>query len=236
MTRLPAAQQGLVLYQNLAGKAWVAAEELNVDKLSADTGVQYLVKWISGRYLDLEITRIGKAFSEFFRRLRRRPGQSIREYNAEYDRLHARLREVGCALPEDCAAWLYVDRLQLEESAELNLLASVGNAYSLHRLQKAAVTQDCYKTVDFANPGKVQGRATRRPTRCTSQDTLEMRAPRATQRTTRMTASRRTSPRPTSHTSRRSKGTRTSRGHVATWRATATPATTPTARTRSSRL
>ena len=143
MTRLPAAQQGLVLYQNLAGKAWVAAEELNVDKLSADTGVQYLVKWISGRYLDLEITRIGKAFSEFFRRLRRRPGQSIREYNAEYDRLHARLREVGCALPEDCAAWLYVDRLQLEESAELNLLASVGNAYSLHRLQKAAVIQDC---------------------------------------------------------------------------------------------
>ena len=62
MTRLPAAQQGLVLYQNLAGKAWVAAEELSVDKLSADSGVQYLVKWISGRYLDLEITRIGKAF------------------------------------------------------------------------------------------------------------------------------------------------------------------------------
>ena len=153
MTRLPAAQQGLVLYQNLAGKAWVAAEELSVDKLSADNGVQYLVKWISGRYLDLEITRIGKAFSEFFRRLRRRPGQSIREYNAEYDRLHARLREVGCSLPEDCAAWLYVDRLQLEESAELNLLASVGNSYSLHKLQKAAVIQDRGLRKPWEGPG-----------------------------------------------------------------------------------
>ena len=142
MTRLPAEQQGLVLYQNLSGRAWVAAEELNVDKLSAKNGVQYLIKWISGRYLDLEITRIGKAFSEFFRKLRRKPGQSIREYNAEYDRLHARLREVGCSLPEDCAAWLYVDRLQLEEPAELNLLASVGNVYALHKLQKAAVIQD----------------------------------------------------------------------------------------------
>ena len=142
MTRLPAEQQGLVLYQNLSGRAWVAAEELSVDKLSARNGVQYLIKWISGRYLDLEITRIGKAFSEFFRKLRRKAGQSIREYNAEYDRLHARLREVGCSLPEDCAAWLYVDRLQLEEAAELNLLASVGNVYSLHRLQKAAVIQD----------------------------------------------------------------------------------------------
>ena len=111
-------------------------------RLGLQAKMEYLVKWMSGRYLDLEITKIGKAFSEFFRRLRRRPGQSIREYNAEYDRLHARLREVGCSLPEDCAAWLYVDRLQLEESAELNLLASVGNSYLLHKLQKAAVIQD----------------------------------------------------------------------------------------------
>ena len=113
-----------------------------MDSLAADSGVQHLIKWVTNRYLDLEVTRIGKAFSEFFRRLRRKPGQSIRDYNSEYDRLHARLREVGCNLPEDCAAWLYVDRLQLEEAAELNLLASVGNTYSLPRLQQAAVIHD----------------------------------------------------------------------------------------------
>ena len=96
MTLLPAAQQGLVLYQHLSGKAWVAAEELNVDSLASEGGVQYLVGWITNRYLDLEVTRIGKAFSEFFRKLRRKPGQTIRDYNSEYDRLHARLREVGC--------------------------------------------------------------------------------------------------------------------------------------------
>ena len=87
MTLLPVHQQGLVLYQHLSGKAWVAAEELNVDRLGAEDGVQYLVKWITNRYLDLEVTRIGKAFSEFFRRLRRRPGQSIRDYNSEYPEL-----------------------------------------------------------------------------------------------------------------------------------------------------
>ncbi|CAE7467344.1 RE2 [Symbiodinium sp. CCMP2456] len=142
LTYLPANQQGLVLYRHLAGKAWVAAEELNVDALSRDDGVHYLMSWLRNRYLDLEVTRIGKALSEMFRRLRRKPGQSIRDYNAEYDRLHARLKEVGCVLPEECAAWLYVDRLQLEEGAELNLLASVGNTYSLNRLQKAAIIQD----------------------------------------------------------------------------------------------
>ena len=142
MTLLPSRQQGLVLYQHLTGKAWVAAEELSVDNLAKEAGVEYLVTWITNRYLDLEVTRIGKAFSEFFGRLRRKPGQTIRDYNSEYDRLHARLGEVGCNLPEDCAAWLYVDRLQLEEAAELNLLASVGNMYSLHRLQQAAVIHD----------------------------------------------------------------------------------------------
>ncbi|OLQ00470.1 Copia protein [Symbiodinium microadriaticum] len=142
LTYLPPGQQGLVLYRHLTGKAWVAAEELNVDALSRDDGVHYLMSWLRNRYLDLEVTRIGKALSEMFRKLRRKAGQSIRDYNAEYDRLHARLKEVGCMLPEECAAWLYVDRLQLEEGAELNLLASVGNTYSLGKLQKAAIIQD----------------------------------------------------------------------------------------------
>ncbi|CAE7615546.1 GIP [Symbiodinium sp. CCMP2592] len=142
LTYLPPNQQGLVLYRHLTGKAWVAAEELNVDALSRGDGVHYLMSWLRNRYLDLEVTRIGKALSEMFRKLRRRPGQSIRDYNAEYDRLHARLKEVGCMLPEECAAWLYVDRLQLEDGAELNLLASVGNVYSLNKLQKAAIIQD----------------------------------------------------------------------------------------------
>ncbi|CAE7866875.1 RE1 [Symbiodinium sp. KB8] len=142
LTYLPNNQQGLVLYRHLSGKAWVAAEELNVDALSRDDGVHYLMGWLRNRYLDLEVTRIGKALSEMFRKLRRKHGQSIRDYNAEYDRLHARLKEVGCMLPEECAAWLYVDRLQLEEGAELNLLASVGNVYNLNKLQKAAIIQD----------------------------------------------------------------------------------------------
>ncbi|CAE7540486.1 RE2 [Symbiodinium natans] len=142
MTQQPVSQQGLVLYQHLSGRAWIAAEELSVARLGTSDGVAYFIAWITTRFLDLEITRIGRAFSDFFRRLRRRPGQSVREYNTEYDRLHARLREVGCNLPEDCAAWLYIDRLQLEEAQELNLLASVGNQYNLAKLQQAAVLHD----------------------------------------------------------------------------------------------
>ena len=69
MTYRPASQQGLVLYQSLGGKAWIAAEELSVPRLASDGGVSYFVSWINARFLDLEVARIGKAFSDFFRRL-----------------------------------------------------------------------------------------------------------------------------------------------------------------------
>ena len=77
MAYLPPAQQGLVLYQNLSGKAWIASEELSVPRLGAEGGVGYFISWINARFLDLEVARIGKAFSDFFRRLKRRPGQTI---------------------------------------------------------------------------------------------------------------------------------------------------------------
>ncbi|CAE7293046.1 RE1 [Symbiodinium sp. CCMP2592] len=142
MTRLAPEAQGLTLYQNLSGRAWVEAERLNVDKLAEASGVDYLVSWVKDRYLDVEITQVGRCLSDFFRKLRRKPGQSVRDYLSDFDRSLARLNEVGCVLPDLAAAWVLVDRMGLEESAELNLPASVGNVYNLKLLQQASIVQD----------------------------------------------------------------------------------------------
>ncbi|CAE7328612.1 RE1 [Symbiodinium sp. CCMP2592] len=142
MTRLSADQHGLVLYQNLSGKAWIDAERLDVDRLGLENGAEYFVEWIRERYLDVQITQIGRSLSDFFRKLRRRDGQTVRDYLSDFDRALARLTECGCSLPDMASAWVFVDRMGLEESAELNLLASVGNEYNLKRLQQAAIVQD----------------------------------------------------------------------------------------------
>ena len=142
MTRSPKSKQGLILYQHLTGKAWVEAEGLDIERLASEQGVEYYLEWVRDRYLDVQVTQVGRSLSEFFRKLRKRPGQSIRDYVGEYDRAHARLIECGCRLPDLAAAWVFVDRMGLEESAELNLLASVGNVYDLKRLQQAAIVQD----------------------------------------------------------------------------------------------
>ncbi|CAE6922017.1 RE2 [Symbiodinium sp. CCMP2592] len=142
MTRISANRQGLVLYQHLSGKAWIEAERLDIDKLSGPSGSAYFVEWIRERYLDVQVTQVGRSLSEFFRKLRKKPGQNIRDYVGEFDRAQARLEECGCTLPDIALAWMFVDRLGLDEPSELNLLASVGNVYDLRRLQQAATIHD----------------------------------------------------------------------------------------------
>ena len=142
MTRLGRDKQGLVLYQNLTAKAWIEAERLDMHKLNSLGGVDYLVQWIKDRYLDVQVTQVGRSLSDFFRKLRKKPNQAIRDYVGEFDRSYARLVECGCTLPDIAAAWVFVDRMGLEEASELNLLASVGNCYDLRRLQQAAIVQD----------------------------------------------------------------------------------------------
>ncbi|CAE7603954.1 GIP, partial [Symbiodinium microadriaticum] len=142
MTKLAPDQRALVLYQHLAGSAWVNSESLSVDELARPDGVDRLREWVRQHYLDVEVTQVGRSLSDLFRKLRRRPTQSFRDYAAEFNRLLARVVECGCALPDVANAWLFVDRANLDESTEVSLLASVGNKYALKALQSAAIVLD----------------------------------------------------------------------------------------------
>eukprot|EP00439_Symbiodinium_sp_Y106_P040342 s2167_g4.t4 len=90
MTKLGASQRALVLYQHLQGAAWLNAEQLAVDKLSAPDGIRYFKEWITQHYLDVEVTQVGRSLSDLFRKLKRRPAQTFRDYVAEFNRLSAR--------------------------------------------------------------------------------------------------------------------------------------------------
>ena len=142
MTKLSRSQRALVLYQHLAGAAWVNAESLEMERLGSEGGVDYLREWVQQHYLDVEVTQIGRSLSDLFRKLKRRPTQTFRDYVAEYNRLLARVTECGCRLPDTACAWLFVDRAALDEGTEVSLLASVGNKYDLRLLQQAAIILD----------------------------------------------------------------------------------------------
>ena len=141
-TRLPPDQRALALYSALSDRAWVYAEELNMDVLSSAGGVDYFLEWIQTRFMEVEMSKISQMMNDLFRRCKRRSDQSVRDFNVEFERMVLRLHEVRCELPPLVKAWLYVDKLRLSESEELALLASCGNEYDCKKLQQAALIQD----------------------------------------------------------------------------------------------
>ena len=142
LTRIKPAKQALALYNHLSGKAWRDAEELDLDLLDQESGIDVFIGWISPKYLDKEVVKVGRCMSEFFKVLKRTNGQDIKDFNQEFDRQASRLKEVGRQLPDLCLAWWYMDKLRLDNASELSLLSSTGNVYSLQKLQEAAIIQD----------------------------------------------------------------------------------------------
>lgn len=123
VTRIKPHKQALVLYNSLTGRAWRDAEELDLAALDSPQGVEHFIGWVTNRYLDKEVIKAGRYMSEFFKQFKRQSNQEIREYNTEFDRHLAKLKEIGCSLPGACVAWWYVDKLRLDNSAELSLLS-----------------------------------------------------------------------------------------------------------------
>ncbi|CAE7717731.1 RE2 [Symbiodinium sp. CCMP2592] len=142
VTRTPASQRALLLYQNLTGRAWVESEELQVSDLAKDDGLDVFKRWVQERYQEVEVSKIAESLTCFFKRLRRQPGQSIREFNSLFDRAHTRLLEIECRLPEVAKAWAYLNALGLAHNEELALLASVNNDYHTTKLQRAATLHE----------------------------------------------------------------------------------------------
>ncbi|CAE6970015.1 Kcnh2, partial [Symbiodinium sp. KB8] len=139
VTRMPAGQRGVALYTALKDKAWVEAEALDLNKLSGEQGAKYMKDFIKERYMDIEVTQVGRSMTQFFRVLKRNHDDSVRTFIGEFDRQVARLAEVQVVLPETVLAWMFLDKLRLDEAGEISLLASVRNEYSLKRLQEAAL-------------------------------------------------------------------------------------------------
>ena len=141
-TKMADQEKAVALYTNLSGKAWIFAEELDMEILSSPGGVTYFQDWVRVRFMELEVTKIGNVMTELFRRCRKKHEQSVRDFNLEFERLLLHLKELDCELPALVQAWLYMDKLRLSETEELALLSSVHNRYDVKLLQQAALLHD----------------------------------------------------------------------------------------------
>ena len=166
VTRTPPAQQALLLYQSLKGRAWIEAEELDVKDLCTADGVDKFKAWIAERYQEIEVGKIAEALNGFFKKLRRGPNQSVREFNAAFDRSYARLVEIECRLPETARAWAYLSALSLSHSEELAILGSVNNEFVCSRLQPRGSAPREKSTTPVGPEGQDQALGARKQGSC----------------------------------------------------------------------
>ena len=119
MTRMSKDQQGLTLYQHLTDRAWVDAERLDMNRLGSSEGVDYLIGWAQDTWTSRSLRRgaVSPSFS----------GSSVAN-------LLSRSVTTWRSLTGPTQG-LQKQRMGLEEQAELNLLASIGNEYVLKDLQ-----------------------------------------------------------------------------------------------------
>ena len=69
-TKLAETEKALALYTNLSGRAWLFAEELDVDRLGSRDGMAHFLEWVRVRFMEIEINKVGGIMNELFRKCR----------------------------------------------------------------------------------------------------------------------------------------------------------------------
>ena len=98
-THILAEKQGPELYAELKGAAWNQAEELDPDTLYAADGVEQLLEFLCKKLDDMKVMELGDELREFFTKMLRSAGDSIRDYVSRFDSQVGRLKVHGAGLP-----------------------------------------------------------------------------------------------------------------------------------------
>ena len=113
-----------------------------MDILSSESGMNYFLEWIQTRFMGMGVSKISQIINDLFRKCKKRPDQSVRDFNVEFERMVLRLHEVRCEFLPLVKDWLYENKLRLTESQEFSLLSSCNNEFDCRKLQQAALIQD----------------------------------------------------------------------------------------------
>ena len=71
-TKLAECEKALALYTNLSGRAWLFAEELDVDSLGSRDGMAHYLEWVRVRFMEIEINKVGGIINDLFHKCRKR--------------------------------------------------------------------------------------------------------------------------------------------------------------------
>ena len=111
----------------LTGRAWDCIEDLTVEQLAEATAYDAVFKRLDNVFQYETMTELPADFEAFFVRLQRRVGQTVQEYQAEFDHVERRLVSVHkIQLPEKIRAWWFLRRSGLTKEQRQLVLTQLG--------------------------------------------------------------------------------------------------------------
>lgn len=127
------------LIEQLTAEAWRATATIDMSKLKAKTGVQYLLEHLQAELEPLEHMRVFGVLHGFYRGFKRQRGQEFLAFDTAFRAELQKLEEVGAPITGLSKAFWFLECAQLSDDLRKQVITAAHGKYAYEDLRAALV-------------------------------------------------------------------------------------------------
>lgn len=141
------------LVEQMSGIAWKSTETLDMQRLKAQDGVEYLLDHLQRELEPLEHMRVFGTLHHFFKTFRRQRGEEFVAYDLNFRSQMQKLDEVG-GLQGIIKSWWFLECASLGPELRKQVITASGGSYQYEKLREAlmALVPNVSKETSEAHP------------------------------------------------------------------------------------
>ena len=131
---------GLNVLSMLTGASWRQCEDLSLDALEKENGLDVILARLDKQWQYAEKVEMPEAFEKYFFKTNRQPGQTLLVYCTESAQALRELGKYNVQIPDEVAGWLLLRRSGLTKEQKQLVQTTVGTKLKVAEVEKALYT------------------------------------------------------------------------------------------------
>ena len=131
---------GLNVLSTLTGASWRQCEDLSLDLLEKENGLDVILQRLDKQWQYDEKVEMPEAFEKYFFKMNRQPGQTLLVYCTECAQALRELTKYEVKIPDEVAGWLLLRRSGLTKEQKQLIQTTVGVKLKVAEVEKALYT------------------------------------------------------------------------------------------------
>ena len=131
---------GLNVLSTLTGASWRQCEDLSLDLLEKENGLDVILQRLDKQWQYDEKVEMPEAFEKYFLKMNRQPGQTLLVYCTECAQALRELTKYEVKIPDEVAGWLLLRRSGLTKEQKQLIQTTVGVKLKVAEVEKALYT------------------------------------------------------------------------------------------------